>query len=161
MSDFLSEGFLLCSRTVRCRFYIRNYALRNQTLEQPNFLATLDGVGDKKRKSKKCHKTCPEGSDFDENLCFRRCFSRRIFLRGSQPDSPDPDGQKTRFLKTSPWIGPEISYFGPLNGPKVRDFLGLATPQNFLSKTSTIAMQVIWAAAGGRAGVRAAGGRGL
>ena len=30
--------------------------------------------------------TCPESSDFDENLCGGRCFARRVFLAGSQLD---------------------------------------------------------------------------
>ena len=47
-------------------------------------------------ETKNGQKTCSEGLDFDDNLRGRRYFSRRIFLRGSQPDPAKPEGQKVQ-----------------------------------------------------------------
>ena len=85
---------------VRCGCWLRNPMIRNQTLAtpdlfkenlrpDPDFFRYSRPIKTKKwdsgPKMKKCYKTCPEGSDFEKNLRFRRCFSRRIFPEGSRP----------------------------------------------------------------------------
>ena len=84
---------------IRCGYCFRNPLIRNQTLAAPEFLRDsrsgprflkiLPANQHEKcreKKTKKCHKTGLDGSDFDENLCGRRYFSWRIFLGGSRPD---------------------------------------------------------------------------
>ena len=83
---------------VRCNCCLRNPMRRNQTLAAPGFLRdSRSGPRFLKippanqhekcrEKNETCHEIGPSGSDFDENLCGRRCFSWRIFLGGSRPD---------------------------------------------------------------------------